>query len=144
MTTAHVKPPISFWIIAILALLWNLMGLLAFVGDLMFTEEMLQGLSDADRQLRAQFPEWTTIVYGIATIGGALAALLLTLRKKWAFHIFVISLVAVLVQMGYTLLVVNAIAIKGWTVAILPLIITGVGSYLVWYSLQALKNKWIY
>ncbi|SFU28640.1 hypothetical protein SAMN05216480_101388 [Pustulibacterium marinum] len=143
MTTTSVKPPISFWIISALAIIWNVMGVLAFIGDLMITDELLAQMPETERNLRAQFPEWSTTVYGIATISGAIAALLMSLRKKLSHYVFLISLLAVLVQMYYTIFVVKVADVMGPTSLIFPIIIIGIGIFLLAYTFYALKKQWL-
>ena len=41
--TSLIKPPKSFWVIAVLALLWNLMGLFQFFAATFMLEAMIEG-----------------------------------------------------------------------------------------------------
>ena len=66
------KPPVWFWIVSVVALLWNMLGVIAFVGQMMMTPDMLAQLPEAQRvQIEAR-PMWATIAFGIAVFGGAI------------------------------------------------------------------------
>jgi len=99
MTTSINKPPIWFWIISILALLWNTMGVLAYLADAYMTDEMLSQLTERQQTLQMlEFPAWYTACYALAVFCGVLGCLCLLIRKSWAILFFVISFIAVLGQ----------------------------------------------
>ena len=96
--TTTTKPNTLFWIIAVLALLWNIMGVFFWVSQsFLMTEEMMASLPPEQVELMNSAPSWNTIVYGIATVGALLASLCLLIRNKLAVMLFGISLIAVLV-----------------------------------------------
>ena len=68
------KPPTWFYLIAALALLWNLAGCTAFVADLQLTPEDLARLPEAQQALYRERPLWALVATGVAVIGGALDA----------------------------------------------------------------------
>lgn len=92
------KPPTWFYVVATLALLWNLAGCVAFVADLHLTPEDIAKLPDAQQALYRARPLWAIGATGIATIGGALGSLCLLLRKRWATGLLIASLLGVLAQ----------------------------------------------
>ncbi len=104
-SAAAIKPPTWYWIVSSLALVWMLFGVMAWTADFMMTDEMAAQMSDAQRQLHEARPQWIFVVYGIAIFSGLLGAIALLLRKGWAVVAFAISLAAVVVQFGYTFIV---------------------------------------
>jgi hypothetical protein len=57
---------------------------------------------------------------------------------------FAISLAAVVVQFGYTFLVMDAIKVLGVTRAVpFPIVIFAIGVFLVWYSGLAQRRSWL-
>ena len=94
------KPPVWFWIVSVVALLWNMLGVMAFVGQMMMTPDMLAQLPEAQRvQIEAR-PMWATIAFGIAVFGGAIGSALLLIRSRMAKGLLLASLLAVITQMS--------------------------------------------
>lgn len=131
--------PKSFWIISGIALAWNLMGVAAYLMHVMLTPEDFAKMSEAQRALYTTAPSWVTGAYAIAVFGGTLGSVGLLLRKTWATPVFVVSLVGILAQMGYSLLVQDTIEVMGPGIVVMPLVIIAIGIYLIWFSRNAAK-----
>lgn len=84
--------------VAVIALLWNLLGCAAYLADVMMSPETLGQLPPAQQALYAARPAWSVAATAFAVWFGAAGCLGLILRKKWATWLLVISLVGVLVQ----------------------------------------------
>lgn len=141
--TQSVKLPIWFWIIAALAVVWNILGVGAYLADVTMSDNAVAALPEAERNLRAATPSWITGAYAIAVFAGFLGAVSLALRKNWAIPLFGASLVAVAVQMGFIFFGMNAIGILGAGAAIFPAIIIIIAAFLVWFSLSAKGKGWL-
>ncbi|WP_142786071.1 hypothetical protein [Changchengzhania lutea] len=102
-TTPSNKPPIWFWIISVIALIWNLMGVNAYLQQAFDTDSFRAMYSEEQLNMVANTPAWVTAAFAIAVFSGALAGIALLIRKKWATTLWLISLVAVIFQMGYVL-----------------------------------------
>jgi hypothetical protein len=137
------KLPVWFWVIAGIAVVWNLMGVYAYWMDATMTEEALSALPEAERNLRAATPAWVTGAYAIAVFCGLLGSVALAVRKNWAVPLFGVSFVAVVVQMGFVLFGMNAISILGASAAVFPVIIFLIAAFLAWFSMDAKKKGWI-
>ena len=138
------KPPKSFWIVAIILLLWNIMGVLSFTAHVMITEDMIAEYSAAEQALYHEYPVWTIVLFAIATIGGLMGALGLVLRRKWAFISFVISILAVLPQMTHNVFFTSSIEVFGMVEAItMPLFVVLLGIFSVWFSKYASQKAWL-
>ena len=139
-----IKPPTWFWIVAALALVWMIIGVASWVADLMTDEAAIAQMSEAQQQLYRSRPQWVFIVYAVAIFAGLFGAIGLLLRKGWAVGAFAISLVAIVVQFGYTFFVMDAIGLLGAAVAVpFPLVIFLIGAALLWFSVHAKKRGWI-
>lgn len=81
---------------AIAGLLWNAFGVFEFTTSVTSDAAALiaMGLTQAQADLYATIPLWMRAAFGVATIGGLLASLLLLLRRKLAVPLFAVSLVA--------------------------------------------------
>ena len=134
MTESKNKPTTSFWIIGIVALIWNLMGVFAYLQDAYSTPEDLAALPAEIQALYENIPAWVTAAYALAVFGGALACVLLLLRKKLATFVFIISFVSILAQMTYNLLMSKAMEVYGPGGMVMPILVIVIGAFLVWYS----------
>ncbi|MDZ7643377.1 MAG: hypothetical protein U5K76_03545 [Woeseiaceae bacterium] len=128
------KPDRSYWVISIVALLWNLFGVMAYIMQVTMTPEAMAELPEEQRMLYADIPAWVTGAYAIAVFAGTLGAIGLLLRKVWAVAMFAVSLVAIFLQMGHTLFMSEALAVFGWTGAILPLLVIVIALILVAFA----------
>jgi hypothetical protein len=91
-------PPKWFLPVAIVALLWNLMGCAAYLADVMLTPADVAKMSAADQLLYAARPAWSVAATAIAVWIGALGCVGLILRKRWALPALITSLIGVLAQ----------------------------------------------
>jgi hypothetical protein len=92
------KPPTWFVVVAVLALLWNAMGLVAVMMDALITPEQLAALPANEQALHQARPGWSVVASFVAVVGGTLGSLALLLRKRWALPVLVVSLVGVVLQ----------------------------------------------
>ena len=144
MSTANLtKPTTTFWTIAIIALLWNLSGVASFFMEVFITPEALATLPEAERALYETNPLWMKVVFAIAVFDGLLACVLLLLRKALAIFIFIISLVAVLIQMLYSIFMTNAPEVLGPGSIAMSLLVIAIAIFLVWYARKSKVKGWI-
>lgn len=140
------KPTKLFWIINILALLWNLLGMMAFFVTMVkiSSEKMLDELPVGQRVLYGNTPSWNWVAYGVAVFAGVGGCIGLLLRKKWATPVLIISLVGVLVQNSYVFLISNTMEVMGVAQTVVgPVLIIGIGIALIFWSLTCTKKGWI-
>lgn len=138
------KPNTAFWIIAVLALLWNLIGIFFwFSENFMMTDEVRASLPAEQVELMDAAPGWGIIVYGIAVFGGVLASVFLLARNKLAVPVFLISLIAILVQMGYWIFAMDAVGVMGPQAIVMPLIVIAIAIFLYFYSKGAAQKGWL-
>lgn len=95
------KPPFWFWLVSVIALIWNGMGVNAYLQQAYNTESYRAMYSDEQLEIAANMPTWVTAAFAIAVFAGALAAIGLLLRKSWSVKLWLLSLIAVIAQMGY-------------------------------------------
>ncbi len=126
----------SFWTIGIVALIWNVMGVINFFAQM--NADALAAYPEAARALVEGRPAWATGAFAIAVFGGALGCLLLLLRKSAAFYLFIASLLGVIVTNIHTLGVAGSTEI--WVGSVMSL---AVAAFLIWYSKQAGNKGWI-
>lgn len=137
------KVPTYFWIIAVLALLWNLMGAFAFITDMMATPAVLAETYTPEQiKFLDTYPSWTKVFYGIATIGGLIACIGLLMRKRWALGFFCLSLLGVLIQQGHSILMTNAREYFGDVAGLyMPIAITVIAILLILFTKSSISKR---
>ncbi|QNA84675.1 hypothetical protein G4G27_12260 [Sphingomonas sp. So64.6b] len=138
------KPPVWFWIAAIVITLWGALGVAAFYMDVAMSDAAKAQLSDYDRTLLASRPSWFVWLYAVATISGLLGGIALLARSAYARLFFIVSLIGVILQFGWIFAVTDLIAIKGFVAACaFPIFIVIVAVLQVWFADVARKRGWI-
>jgi hypothetical protein len=84
--------------VAIAALVWNLLGCLAYLSDVTRTAADVAKMTAAQQALEASRTAWAVAATALAVWGGAAGCLGLILRKRWANPLLLISLLGVIVQ----------------------------------------------
>ena len=84
--------------VAIIALLWNLMGCAAYLMDVTLSPEAVAAMSPDQQALYAARPAWAVAVYAIAVWGGALGCVGLIMKKRWAKGALLASLLGLIAQ----------------------------------------------
>jgi len=143
MTTESIKPPSWFWVVSVLALVWNGLGVMAYLGTVMMTPEAMQMLPEDQRALMESTPAWATAAFATAVWGGALGSALLLLRNKLASPVLIISFVGIVVQMIHSLFMSNSIEVYGPGGMIMPVMVLAGGALLIWFSRKATANGWL-
>lgn len=144
MTTTN-KPSVGYWIIAVIALIWNLMGVFAFFGQtVLLTDEAKELLTPEQVTLIEGTPSWITIVFAIAVFSGLLGCIMLLIKKKLATPLFLLSLIAVLIQNIYVWTATNAAEVYGTVQGyVMPMIVIIICIFLYLYSKSAAKKGWL-
>ncbi|PIB30967.1 hypothetical protein BFP77_02600 [Maribacter sp. 4U21] len=143
MTNSMNKPPMWFWIVNALALLWNLAGVMAYLGQAYMSIETLEQMSQAERLLYESRPAWVTGAFAVAVWGGALGCIALLLKKKWAKPVFIISLIGILAQMSHSFFMSNNFEVYGPGAMIMPIMVLIIGIALVLLANTAIKKGWL-
>jgi hypothetical protein len=134
MTQNSNKPATSFWVIGVLALIWNALGVMAYLGQKLMTDEMKAMIPADQLEIIENTPAWATAAFAVAVWFGLLGCIVLLMRKKIAKLLFIISLVGVLVQLVYNLFLTNVIEVFGNQSLIQPLVTVSVGLFLIWHA----------
>ncbi|MEX0288453.1 MAG: hypothetical protein AB3N14_05035 [Flavobacteriaceae bacterium] len=139
-----VKPPVWFWIVSVVALIWNIMGVMAYLGNAFMTDEMKAELPAEQLSLIENTPAWATAAFAIAVWAGLLGCIALLLRKKWAKPVLLLSLIGILVQMSYSFFMTNASEVYGQVEGvIMPLLVIVIGVALVLLARSATAKNWL-
>ncbi len=129
--------------VTILAFLWNLVGVLAFYMEVFKSDEALALLPEKEQMIHLNMPVWMTLVFFLAVAGGTIGSLGLILKKKWAYPVLVLSLIAVVIQMSYSVLVLDTDRVGGHGSAFMPVLVVLIAVGLVGLSRKASQAGWL-
>lgn len=132
--TNGVKPTTLFWVISIIALLWNLMGVMAYLGSYAITQEMMvDAYGEAGAAAMASKPAWATAAFAISVFAGVLGSIALLLRKSWATHLFILSFVGVIVHNIWNFMS-GAFGYVGTADKVLAALVVVICLFLIWFA----------
>jgi hypothetical protein len=125
MTDAPMKAPWHLWLIGVIAALFNSIGVFDFVMSLAQGAKYQASAGMTPDQIAhyQQMPNWMMVVWAVGVFGAFLASILLLLRRKLAWPVFVLSLAAFLVSLIYTYILTNGGAVMGQQMAITSAVI---------------------
>ena len=131
-----IASPAPVWLraVALLALLWNLFGVYAYL-------QTVGALPGGDPTMSAgTMPTWVTGAFAISVFSGALGSLGLLLLKRWAKLLLLLSLLCLLAQDLWAFVLSEGRPDKD---PILPIVINLVAILLVWLAYTADRRGWL-
>lgn len=137
--------PVPKWYLptVVVALLWNLLGCVAYLSDVTMSAERLAAMGAAEQALYAARPAWSVAATAIAVWFGALGSLGLILRHRWAVPVLIASLVGVIVQDIELFIVTGGAADANAGVYVAQGVVLVVSIGLVMLARTARANGWI-
>jgi hypothetical protein len=115
--------PVWFWVIAVVSLLWNLIGCVIFSSEVFAREAIIESMTEVQKEWVRSTPNWIYFVFAISVGAGLAGSILLLLRKSLSVSLFAISLLAVLIQMVYTMLIAGGLQVMGPSGAVMPTVV---------------------
>lgn len=137
------KPNTLFWVLGVIALIWNLLGVLAYLMQAYKTESFKAMYTPEQLEIINNMPVWATSAFAIAVFGGVLGSLLLLLKKRLANFVFSLSFVGIIVQFIYNFFVANSMEAYGPGSLVMPILTIAFGLFLVVYSKNCIKKGWL-
>ena len=129
---------INFWIISILALIWNIFGVFAYLGQTFMSQKILLSLPKPEQYYFSNTPAWVTAAFATAVFGGVFGSIGLLVKKRVANFLYSISIVSLLTYQFYNFFIQDYMVISG-TKLLLPISTTVIGIYLIWFSYRMSK-----
>jgi hypothetical protein len=129
------RAPVHLWIVGILATLWNGFGAFDYVMTQTSNEAYLAQFSAEERAFFDSFPAWMEAFWAVGVWGALIGSLLLLIRNRHAVTAFGLSLVGMVVGMGYQYVAMDAPeSMKSGAMAIMPWVILAIGIALFVYA----------
>ena len=135
--TARQKPPLSFWMVAILGLIWNAFGGFDYWMTRTRNVDYLAQAGDPQVVLAwiDSFPLWAQICWGLGVWGSVAGSVLLLLRSRHAVNAFLVSLVAAVLSFSYQLFISDVPASLDTTGGkVIPIVILAIVAFLWQFS----------
>ncbi|BAO54933.1 hypothetical protein [Nonlabens marinus] len=142
MRSTKIKPPVWFWIVAVILLLWNLIGLIAFGTEVAMPEALTAGFNEQQMEMYNNRPSWYMFNFAIAVISGTLSCILLLARKKFAVTLAVVSLISILISSAQTVYS-GALELVGTVDQTLFYLVMLLDVVLVLFAIHASRKRWI-
>ena len=125
------------------ALIWNLLGVFAFIMHLMMTPEMISKLPLDQQAAYSNVPLWSTIAFAVAVFGGTLGCILLLAKNAFATPTFALSLVAIFTQQFHNFIVINSIKMLGISAVFMPILVIVIAFLLLYLSIKSKQQGWL-
>jgi len=133
--TKNDKPGTVFWVLSGFFLVFNLVGFMIYYSVVTTPPEVFAAnLSPEKLAFLNAEPLWATAAYATAVTAGVVASVLLLLRRAWAFPVYVVSFVAVLIQDLDSFVLRNGVEVWGTSGLYLPAVVIIVCVTELWYT----------
>lgn len=131
------RPKMSYWVVAVLGLVWNLMGCMNYITQ--SNPSAVAQMPEAYQALIATRPVWATAAFGIGVFGGAVGCILLLLRRSVAVSALLLSVFGIAVTMLHAMLAtaLSMQVLLGTGTSVL------VGLVLLWVARAAKGKGWL-
>ncbi|ARN78817.1 hypothetical protein BST97_12910 [Nonlabens spongiae] len=140
--TARSKPNVLFYIIALVFLLWNLIGVGFFFTE-MFAEDMIVAqMNEHQERIYENRPAWYMGNYALAVFAGLVACIAMLFKHRSAVLFAAISFLAVLISTAFNFSV-GAWEYVSTADLVTFLLVPIMGFLLALYTLYARKKGWL-
>jgi hypothetical protein len=134
------KTPVHLWIVGVLAILWNFVGVFDYLATKLelefymsqFPPEMLEWIND--------MPAWATASWAFGVWGAFVGTIGLLLRKKWALWAYVASIGGLLISNIYSFFLSNVAEAMGESYPYMNALIWVIALFLLFYACAMSKK----
>lgn len=135
-----IKPPTSFWVVAVFALIWNIIEIYFSSFEIDFLQE---NLTVEEFENVQSIPFWYAIVFIVTLFSELLGSFMLFMRRKIATTFFAVALIALLFIESYWLFVIDIKKTSMVFALLIPVVVIAVAAFLYFYSKRATKKGWL-
>lgn len=138
-----IQPPRWYKPLVIVALVWNVLGCLAYLGDVTTRPEDVARMSAEMRELHASRAGWAVSATAVAVWAGTLGCVGLALRRAWAPPVLAASLLGVVVQEIGLFTISDGAKLGGPVVVILQSLVFAISAGLMALAGHASSRGWL-
>ncbi len=130
------KTPWHLWVVGIVGVLWNAFGCIDYTMTKIQGDAWLRSMGMTDAQITSfnTMPAWMTAVWAIGVWGAVVGSILLLLRRRLAFPVFTVSLIAYVLSLVYAYALSDQAATMPEGTWIMQVVILIGCLFFVWYS----------
>ena len=129
------KPGIAFWIIGVISLIWNAMGVYNYLIQAYQTETYTSSVNETQLAFMESMPSWNTALFAIAVFSGLIGTIFLLMRKKLAVPLFFLSFITATVMQLYWLFGTDAVDVFSEDMPyLMPILVIVFCAFILWYS----------
>lgn len=127
MTETTIKTPWHLWLVGVVAVLFNSIGVFDFVMSMAQGPAYMAsaGMTPAQIEHYKAMPAWMTADWALGVFGALIGSVLILLRHKLAWPVLAVSLAAFLISVAYTYVLTDGGKIMGSQMAVTSAIIAG-------------------
>lgn len=134
------KPPTSFWVIGIFALVWNIIELYLTTYQMDFLQE---NSTAEEFEIIQAIPFWYGVIFVVTIFSETIGVFMLLIKKKIAIRFFAVSLISLLAIEFYWLFITDINKTSVVLTFIVPIVVIGIAIFLYLYSKKAASKGWI-
>ena len=123
-----------YWVITIIGLLWNAMGVYQFLVTIAAPKTYADTYNEAPLTLIENLPDWYLAIYAIAVFTALLGCLFLMLKNTLAIPSFLLSVCTIIIMFSYWLFFTDAPRLFGSAVYFMPLVVFVIALALYFFS----------
>ena len=137
------RVPIWFWILSLLAITWNAIGVVAYLGESYMTAEQFAKLDPAIQDAYNNRPSFIVAAFAIAVFSGLAGSIFLLLRKKLAVPLLVLSFIAVCTQHVYSFGIAKMHTIVSTFNVVMAIVVFLIAFALMIFAVSRKKLGWL-
>lgn len=136
MTETTIKTPWHLWLVGVVAVLFNSIGVFDFVMSMAQGPAYMAsaGMTPAQIEHYHHMPAWMTADWAVGVFGALAGSVLILLRNKLAWPVLAVSLAAFLISLAYTYVLTDGGKIMGPQMAVTSAVIAGLLAFFIWYA----------
>ncbi|MFM8395151.1 MAG: hypothetical protein ACKOB4_14620 [Acidobacteriota bacterium] len=140
-SVARAKAPWRLWVVGILAVLWNAVGVLDYLMTETRNASYMSVFTPEQLAYFNGLPKWIIATWAIGVWGGLLGSLLILLQRRRAVQVLTVSLLSAAVTFFYNFVLSDGLRVMGGAAALLmPAVVIVVAILLLIYSRQAAQS----
>jgi len=133
------NPPKWYWAVSGLGLVWNLLGVAAFVAQVTMD---VSALSSSEQAFYEAQPTWAVASFGVAVASGVVGCIALLLRKSWAAPMLLLCIAGIVVQTFHSIALSNGVEVFGPEGLVLPFAVFAGAVVLTYVAHVANRRGW--
>lgn len=136
------KPKKIFWFISVIGIIWYTIGVMEHINQMLITNEIIENLNTGEKSIYQNVPQWVIIAFAINSYGGFVSILLFFFKNKLAYPSFIISFIALTLQMGYNYSN-DSIEVYGPGGMLMPATVITLYLFYIIYTKICIKRSWL-